>query len=189
MARDFVISGPALVRVKGNSGSAIPVATDLGLSDGPIQVQVTYKHTDLFVNAFGGANGVPPDIQWMGAEMLIPMTLVHFDEAVLQECMRLSMADSAGEGIMKRAGRRMGNNLPRFSPGNSYISVSITSPDLGLPWRFLTCYLAGNPLQFPLGVERTGAMLNWRAIPYAIDPYGGGTGMENVVLYDHQLDT
>ena len=188
MTRDFVINGPALVRVKGNSSSAISVATDLGLSDGPIQPQLNYRHTDLSVDAFGGQNGIPPDVQWMGADMTIPLTLVHFDEAVLQECLRLSMAGSAGEGIMRRAGFRMGNNTARFAPGNSYISMSITSPDGLLPWRFLTCYLNGTPMMFPVGVERTGVILSWRAIPYAIDPYGGGTGQEGVVLYDHVLD-
>lgn len=189
MTRDFQINGPALVRVKGPSGSAIATVTDLGLSDQPIQFALNYRHTDLSVDAFGGQGGVPPDVQWMGGDMTIPMTLIHFDEAVLQECLRLSMCGSAGEGIMREAGRRMGNNVARFGVGNSYISVSITSPDLGFPWRFLTCYLNGTPMQFPVGVERTGVILSWRAIPYAIDPYGGGTGSEGVVLYDHQLDS
>ncbi len=188
MPRDFVINGPALVRVKSNSGSAIPVATDLGLSPDPIQFSVNYRHTDLSVDAYGGQNGIPPDVQWMGGDITLPMTLVHFDPVVLAECMRLSMCGSAGDGIMREAGRRMGNNTARFGVGNNYISVSITSPDLGYPWRFLTCYLNGTPMMFPVGVERTGVILSWRAIPYAIDPYGGGTGSEGVVLYDHNLD-
>lgn len=189
MTRDFQISGPALVRVKGHTGSSIPVATDLGLSDGPIQPQFTYNHNNLSVDAFGGQAGVPPDVQWMGAEASITMTLVHFDQAVLAECMRLSMANASAEGVMRRAGRRMGNNLARFAVGNSYISLSITSPDAGLPWRFLTAFLTGTPMQYPLGVERTGVILQWRAIPYQADPYGGGTGQEGAVLWDHNLDT
>ena len=189
MARDYYISGPALVRVKGAANSVIATLSELGLSDTPIQPTLTYKHTDLSIDAFGGVAGVPPDVQWMGAEMTIPMTLIHFDLSILRACIRESAAGAAADGTLIRAGKRVGNNLPRFDAGNHYVSLNITSPDGGLPWRFLTCYLAGQPVIFPLGVERTGVILSWRAIPYQQDPYGGGTGMEGAVLYDHQSDS
>lgn len=185
--RDYYINGPALVAVKGNSSCGIAALSELGLSDGPIQPQETFHHFDIQVDAWGGY--VPPEIQWMGAEMIIPMSLVHFDPDVLDVCLREAKAGSAAAGMMRRAGARMGGGVNRLVAGNHFIGLNITSPDAGRPWRFLTSYLYGTPVQFPLGTERTGVLLNWRAIPYAVDPYGGGTGMEGTLLYDHTLDT
>lgn len=144
----------------------------------------------------------PTDIQTMCFEARIAMTLVHFDRTVLD----IIIAESGGGmpviGQEARAGARMGNNVPLFSPsgtvnpatglattGNHFIRVGIVSPVGNKPWRFWYCKLSRPPIMFPLGNERSAVVLNWRAIPYTQDPYGGGSGMAGVTVFDYQVDS
>ena len=82
----------------------------------------------------------------------------------------------------------MGGGNPLYSAGNSYIALGILSPVGNIPWRFYASYLTGNPITYPLGTEKSLVQMNWRAIPYAQDPWGGGTGAQGVILYDHGTD-
>jgi hypothetical protein len=125
----------------------------------------------------------------MLAEVVIPMRLVHFDLTILRACMAESMAGAVTDGTLKRAGARMGNNSLLFSATNHFISLSITSPDGAFPWRFRSAFLSTTPVTFPVGTEKTVVQMNWRVVPYQIDPYGGGTGAEGLVLWDHTADT
>ena len=198
MARDFQISGPCLVLVKGRVDSLIPSITELGLAPDAITVTPVFRHEDIVVDAWGQA---PPDIQFMLAWVNISMTLVHYDKEVMQEITRLSMAGAPAEGQLQQAGQRMGNNQPRFAgkvvsnlpdtglnAGNNFIGLNLTSPVENLPWRFLYTYLAEPPLSLPMGTRRTYAGLNWRGIPYTQDPYNGGAGAYGALLWDHVLD-
>lgn len=191
MARDFFINGESLVLVKGRADSAIGALTQLGLSDGPIRVTLDHRHMDIQVDAWGGE--IPPEVQYKLSSVSVSMNLVHFDRAVLDVCLAESMAGVVTIGSVGRAGARMGNGLPRFAAGgvngNHYIGLNIVSPIAGYPWRFLFSYLTGPPMEFPLGTERSVVQLNWRAIPYTVDPYGGGTGSLNSPLWDYTLDT
>ena len=196
-----------MVSVKGRSDSLIPSLTQLGLAESPVRVRLDYEHRDITVDAWG--NGVP-ETQQMNGSASIQMTLVHFDQVFLRECVRLSMGAPLAEGQFGRAGQRMGNNLPRFAPagtvdnngvaqpGNNYIGLNILSPVQGVPWRFWYTYLMSPPYEWPLGAEKSRVTLNWRAIVYTNDPWGGGTaqpttvagtGAQNSILYDHTLDT
>lgn len=196
MARSFFVNGETLVQVKGRVDSPIASITQLGLADAPIRITLDYRHKDAQVDAWGGE--VPPDTQFMLAEARISMTLIHFDFAVLQTCLQLSMAGAPAEGQMARAGQFMGNGQAQFAAavqptgllaGNNYISLNLSSPVQGIPWRFFFSYLSSPPMEFPLGTEKSVVALNWRAIPYTIDPYNGGLGAYGAPLYDHGQDT
>lgn len=186
MARNYYINGESMVMVKGGSGSAISETAQLGLSDGPIRISIEFRHKDIQVDAFGGE--VPPEVQWMLASATISMTLVHFDIDVLEACIQESMSSSAADGTMSRAGELMGGGVDRFGAGWSYISLGILSPVASEPWRFYASYLTGNPITVPLGIEKSLVQMNWRAIPYQLDPWGNGTGAQGAILYDHGTD-
>ena len=189
MARDFQINGPCLALVKGRSDSGIGTLSQLGLSDGPIRVSFNDKKLDIKVDAWGD---VPPEIQSMGVEASIQMTLVHFDQTVLNVCIRESMAAFPGGGAfgtLPITGARMGNNSALFSTTNRFISLNLTSPVGLLPYRFFYSMLTGPLAEIPLGAERSVVSLNWRAIPFTTDPYGGGNGMGGQALFDNTLDT
>src|SRR5438094_866491 len=142
--RDLYVNGETLALVKGRSDSAIANLSELGLPADPIRITPIFNHMDVNADAFGRA---PFECQWMLAELQVSMTLVHFDRGVLNACIALSMGGDVGTvGAMARAGKRMGNNLPRFgvgtgpgnlgTVGNSFIGLQLTAPQGGIPWQF-----------------------------------------------------
>jgi len=191
MARDIFVNGETLVQVKGPSGSGIATLSELGLSVDPIRISPEFNRLDVMADAWGKA---PFEEQWMLATVRVQMTLVHFDRAVLSTCVGLGMANATAngnttEGVMARAGARMGNNVARFAAGNCFIGLNLTSPIAAIPWRFFYSFLDTPPYIFPLGTERSLVTLNWRVIPYTQDPYNGGSGAAGYVLWDHTADT
>lgn len=190
MARDYFINGEHMVFVKGRADSAvIGTIQQLGLADSPIVVTPNFRHLDIAVDAWGGDQGPPPEIQCLLADVNVRMTLVHFDRAVIDECLRLSMGGPTAIGVLPRAGARMGNNTARFAAGNNFMGLNIASPVGGKPWRFYFSYLTGPPMEFPLGNRRSVVTMNWRVVPYTIDPWNNSLGAQGVVLWDHTLDT
>lgn len=197
MARDFYIPGQTLASVKGPSNSIIPLRTELGLSPDPIRVSLNFQHEDIPVDAWGGR--VPPEIQCMLSSISITINLIHFDNAVLKECERLSLAGGggpgAGEGVLPNAGARMGNNLPRFGVSqtgvaNNFIGLNFQCPvGPDAAFRFYFAYLAATPIVLPLGTEKSIVQTQWRVIPYTQDPWQGGLGSFGQVLFDHTLDS
>lgn len=190
MARDFQINGPCLALVKGRADSGIGTLQELGLAEGPIRVSLEFRHRDMQVDAWGGE--IPPDVQFMLAAVNVFIPLIHFDRSILDVCIAESMGGAPAIGQLAGAGRRMGNNLPRFAgggvDGNHYISLNLTSP-VGLkPWRFYTTYLVNNPADFPLGTEKSMVQTQWRCIPYTTDPYQAGAGAQGWPLWDHTND-
>ena len=183
------INGESMVSVKGNVNTTIASISQLGLSDGSIRVSPEFRHKDLMVDAWGAE--MPADVQFKLAAVRITMTLIHFDRTVMDQCIIEGMAGAGGGavGALARAGLRMGGGNARFAANNHYIGLNIASPISSKPWRFYYAYLAGTPMEFPLGVESSIVTLNWRAVPYTTDPWGGGTGSAGVVLWDHTLDT
>lgn len=185
MTRNYFINGPTLAQVKGASDTAIATLSELGLSDQAIRVVPQYNHLDIPVDAWGKA---PPEVQWMLGTLEISMSLVHFDRAVVKTLVGLSACSNA-EGTFGQAGKRLGGGGARFAAGQSLVGLNLTSPTGGDPWRFFYAYLANAPMEFPLGTERSIITLNWRIIPYIIDPYNSGNGAEGYQLWDHTLDS
>lgn len=187
MARAFFINGESLVQVKGRSDSSIGSLSELGLAEGPIRVRPRNFHKDINVDAWGMA---PPDVQWMLGDLTVAMTLIHFDPAVLETCLMLSQGGGqASVGQFNRAGTLMGNNTARFGAGNNYIGLNITSPVASRPYRFYYAYLPDDAIDWPLGTEKSVVELRWRVVPFTTDPYGGGTGARNYILWDRTADT
>lgn len=190
MARDFFIAGEVLVRVKGKTGSTISTLQQLGLTDrdGIVTVTPEFIHEDIPVDAWGDA---PPEIQVFLGTLNVRMTLVHFDYLILEECLRLSMGGPTTPGTLPHAGQRMGGGVARFAAGNNFIGLNLTSPTNALPWRFYYAYLTGPPAVWPLGTRRSHVSLNWRCVPYTIDPWNSGNGAADstVVLWDRTADS
>lgn len=192
-----------MVSVKGYSGSTIGSLTQLGLAQNGIAIRLNFKHRDINVDAQGPE--VPVDVQCFLADAQISMQLVHVDVNVLDTVLQHSMGIAAtGElvGQMPHAGQRMGQGAISAGPtarfGNNYIGLNLSSPIGGKPWRFYYTYLTGTPFEQPIGTERSIFTLNWRAIPYTNDPWGGGsaqagtaagTGALGAYLFDRVLDT
>lgn len=187
MARDIIISGETLLQVKGASNSTISTLTQLGLASTPVTIRFMTHYDDIHLDAFGGDAGAPNDVQFMLAEAQISCTLVQFDQVVLRTLQTAGMGNAPVEGQMPRAGTRLGGGVARFGANWSFISLNLTSPVLSLPWRFYNTYLT-DALSWPLGTKRSLVNVTFRALPYSVDPYGGGTGAQGVVLYDHVLD-
>lgn len=189
MSRAFYVNGESMVLVKGRSDSSIGTLTQLGLTDSPIEILLDYKHLPIDVNAYGY---VPPEVQAMGMMARVNMTLVHFDEDILQALVQESLAAPA-EGQLGHAGALLGNGAARFAPGvltgNKLFGVNIQSAIGQQPWRFLYCMLMGTPLRWPMGAERSLVQVSFLGIPYSADPWNGGNGSYGVAVYDHVLDT
>ncbi len=217
---------------------------DLGLSVDQIKIAPTFHHVEQKSDDFG-PNGVP-ETRWEIADCRIDMDLVHYDPDVLDACMVESMGggiivpvgsplippttagivgfnnapqNSFFAGVLPSMGTPMGGNFPPLSSGNHYMSLSILSPQGNYPYRFPTAYMPSNPLEIPLGTNKSIVRLSWRAIPYRYHvplSNGGvstlkspavGTGVANIasistttlpysdiissgsVLFDHGLDS
>ena len=99
------------------------------------------------------------------------------------------MGGAASIGALARAGTRLGGGNARLAVGWHYIGLNIQSPIANKPWRFYAAYMTGPPMDHPLGTEKSIITVNWRAIPYAVDPWNSGSGAAGVALWDHDLDT
>src|SRR5258705_12254124 len=105
MVRDFQIPGESLVLVKSNVQTAIGNLTELGLSETAIQVSPMIIHKDITLDAWGGL--IPADVQVMLGAVNITIGFIHFDPAVLDECLRLSFGSPVTLGRVARAGTRI----------------------------------------------------------------------------------
>lgn len=192
MARDLYINGETLVKVKGTDDSPIGDLSELGLAEGPIRVIPRFAHRDWFVDDFG--TEVPVEVFTRLADATILMTLVHYDDAVLEACVIESLGGSADgtqwlHGTLAGAGIPMGGNQNRFLDGNHYISLNLLSPVADYPWRFYFTHLLGPPQEIPLGTKRSAVRLAWRAVPYTFAPTAADElSSDGVVLWDHVLD-
>ncbi len=207
MSRDFYANAETMVyvRFRPNPDGTTPDSIngnrlELGLTDDPIQMKFLMNHKDIHVDDYGPT--VPAEVLWMLSEAELTMTLVHFDFQVLAQCINDSMGYSQAvpgtdEGSMVGAGWPLGAGMeypfigsqPNFV--NSYIRVSfstaLTTSRPRRPWRFFSCYLAKEPIEFPLGSERSLVKLVWRAIPYSA-PVDGDVSSKDAKLFDHEDD-
>ena len=169
MARDFHIEGETLVRVRFGAHISGNVRKELGLAQEDVIVTPNFRHRDVIIDDFGP--NIPPEILWQLADVRIRMTLIHFDEHILDICTSESMAGGVDAvfkeaGTMAPAGHLMGGGGPLLSSGNHFIQVNLAAPQLGIPWRFFASYLCEQPLRYPLGTRVMAVGCNWRAIPY-----------------------
>lgn len=189
MARNWFINGETMVFVKGRADSGIGTLQELGLAADQIVITPTYYHKPINVDAWGGANGPPAEVQVFLASVTVRMALIHLDRSILDICEALSLgAGVVNPGVLPRAGALLGNNVARFAAGNNYVGLNLSSPVGNKPWRFYFAYLTGPPFSFPLGTEKSIVQLNWEVIPYTRDPYNSGSGASGQVLWDHTLD-
>lgn len=163
MASDYYINGETLVTIDGSI---------FALSDSPIRVVPTWRYQAINVDTFGPF--IPPEKQYFLAQVNIRFNAVFFDNTLLQYAIAKSMGGAPAPGTMVRAGTRMGG-------GNNLFVLRLTSPLLGIPWRFLSCHLAEQPFEIPLGTERSLVSLNFEAFPYTADP----STAVGVILWDH----
>lgn len=196
MARDFYINGESMVSVKGNVNTTISALTQLGLATDPITVTFDTRYKDMIVDAWG--QFIPTDVQYFLSSVTIKMNLIHYDQAVLDVCLRESMGGIGVIGQTGRAGQRFGGNVGRFAAGNHYIGLNLLSPVQNKPFRFYYAYMIGPAEVLTLGTEKSIASVTWRAVPYTNDPWGGGsaqpttspsTGALGAVIWDNTLDT
>lgn len=176
MPRDFQIFGEALVYVKGGqhmSGGPIGVLSELGLSTDQITITPNYYHRAVMADDFG--KQVAPEYLVDLQTVTVNMTLVHYDNEVLEICLdestggnstgRFTDGQTSYFGTMAAGGLPMGGGVPRLFSGNHYVGVSIVGGDFA-PYRFLTCYLADRPVEIPIGTNRSEVRLTWTAVPY-----------------------
>lgn len=196
MARNFFVNGEVSVRVKGAQNSPLGnTIAELGLCSDSVTITPNFRHMDVQLDAWGGTNGPPNEIQWMLADVAISLSLVHYDPDILNTCLRHAMGGRATIGLMARAGTRLGNSVAVTAANNLFVQLYLSSPIGGRPWYFPATYLTGPPVVYPIGVERSIVQANFRAIPYAPDPAGTGytggnvTGAQDVVLWDNTTIT
>jgi hypothetical protein len=183
MARDLYIQGPVLVKVRGTGALAAEeggeeTTHELGLTLGPVRVVPNLVHRDIRVDDFGP--DIPAEIMSTLADAQIHMTLVHFDDDVLDKCIANSMggqyrasgfSDTLVGGVFAGAGSLLGNGKQVGEPGNNFITLILTTTNASAlnvvaPYRFPTAYICANPLDIPLGTERSLVTVRWRAIAY-----------------------
>lgn len=214
MARDFVINGETLVKVK--FGAHIPASvpggsnlSELGLATERITVTPKFFHKDIYVNDFGP--NTPAEVLAMMGDCTISMNLIHYDKNVLDTCIAESQGGTTVKpeniginlalnlgiaGVFNPTGTVMGGEYPTimYLSGCHYMGLNLSSPVLEMPWRFRKTYLI-DTVRYPLGTEKSIVSLNWRAIPYQTPPTGiaATTQIEilssGAVLYDHLADT
>lgn len=153
MTRDWYIQGPCVVRVKGMgalSRNNAPRRLELGLTQGPIRVIPHISHRDVYVDDFGPDGPATSMISAGSASVL--MTLSHYDESILHQCIQNSMGNydaiyDVGTGANPEAlddqgiditalsragycggtGKMMDGGKQRFESGNLFISLSISA--------------------------------------------------------------
>lgn len=187
MARQIVVNGEVLLRVKGAQGTALANLSDFGLSEAPTVMTFKFVHKDITMDAAGGV--VPVEIQAMMSEVLISTTMIQTDLDILEELMRLAMGGGAQFGQTGRAGTLMGGGVARFQPGYKFVGLNLTSPVLNRPWRFFHTYLMSPMGAWPIGTEKSVIPVTFRAVAYSPDPWNGGNGMLNYPLFDRTPDS
>ena len=169
-----------MVRVKGPVGSLIANVTELGLAETPVRWNPTYSRLKVTVNAFGQGEA---EAQQMALAASVSFPLVDFDPVILNELIRLSTAGAGSVGQNPRAGQRFGNNAALYAANCYYWTLGLSSPVAALPFTFLACKLADNPLDWPTGAERSVVPVNVEAISYSPDR----SSLAGVVCWNNQL--
>lgn len=199
MTRAYQIYGEFMVNVRG--GQHLPSSVggfnnnkiaQLGLTSEAVTIVPRFRHKEIYTDDYG--KEIPAELMCYMADAQVNITLVHYDEDVLQICMQETMGGGDGsfsvlgnDGIMPRGGRLLGNNISMYFSGNHYLSVSLFPAASVKGWRFTSCYLNSQPLVIPVGAERSLVQLSFRAIPYSTMT-SGEVLASGVVLWDRIPD-
>lgn len=161
MARNYYVFGETLVSVV-----VYGTTSELGLAEEEIVITPRFIHEDIIPDDF--APDCPANVMWKLADATIRMTLVHYDDAVLRNCVASSMGSATGfEGMLPAIGRPMGSNAALKTSTNRFIELQVgDSGGDEDPWVFPSAYLAAMPMEMPLGTKRSLVKLTWRAVPY-----------------------
>ena len=191
--RNYFINGQCLVKVKGSTLSLYDGkggGAELGLTDvkGCVTISPNFRFRKIMYDDYGSE--VPAEIMWLLQDVSISMTLVHFDADVLEGCISQSNGGVLA-GRVAGAGRPMGSGFEMYSNSgeNHYITLYLSSPTGGLPWRFISCYLDGSPIEWPISAERSLVYLEWKAIPYAKFPSSNPSAemlSSDIVIWDNK---
>lgn len=183
MSRRYIIYEECMVMVK--IGASTPV--ELGLTSEPIHIAERLYHHDINIDDFGP--NIPAAVLTMGGDVTIRMTLVHYDPDVMDDCIAQAKGRSDGfPGVLGAVG------TPIFSrPRGLGIRLNLI-PLKEKPWRFFSAHLDGNPLEIPIGTERTLLAANWRALPNKsadFIEYRGNVGeirSAEAIIWDNGID-
>jgi hypothetical protein len=180
-----------MVTLKGAGFSGV---VQLGLAARMVKVVPRWKHADFRSDDFGP--DIPPEVQFMLAEVFIELDLVHFDETILSQASVASMAGVSKanggfgtEGILVGCGTTMGRNGSVGDGQCNYMTLGLASPVLSRPWRFFNSYLADNPITWPLGVEAEVVPCRWRVVPYTPQSANADMKSAGVILWDRSNNT
>lgn len=172
-----------------------PFLYELGLPEGKIIISPKLIHKDVVIDEFGPDSAA--DVRTLCHEVKVDMTLIHYDQWVLDTVKAESMGGGqvAGgfAGTLPPAGHTLGRGLAPGSSGCHFMSLSLFPTIFGgVPWRFPTAYLTSDPLEIPIGTEKSMVRLVWRGIAYT--QYDGNAPGDNelptsgLVLWDHGVD-
>ena len=185
MARAIFINGPTLVSVNIPLGSKVAYK-ELGLTEKDVQINVRSHFYDVQCDDYGNGGPfggqVPPEVLILPSDVIVKMSLIHFDRDVLDSCMASVGGLNGSIGNLIAAGTPMGldTGADVYSPTSRRgITLSVSS-SVGFgnkPWEFFYAYLMEQPMEFPLGTKKSIVNLTWRAIPGGVsvgDPISQG---------------
>jgi hypothetical protein len=209
MARDFQITGGVMVKVK--VGAHVPLSgafvggryVELGLSSDSIRITPVLRHRDVVPDDFGP--DAPAEVMAQLAEVRIDMTLVHYDQEVLETCIAESTGGAMPDGVggflfgrLPPGGSLLGNYCQPLASGCHFVSLNLVPFDNDQQgWRFPTSYLADTPVMLPLGTKASMTDVSWRAVPYVVPAeltantpnYSGEIISSGASLWSHTLDS
>jgi hypothetical protein len=205
--RQWVITGPALVLVKGNiyvpgEGNVDqPSMWELGLALDDIRVSLYPRHKNILVDDFGP--DIPADVMAQMCDATIAMKLSHYAEDVLDQCFNMANGTKGNgtvHGILNGAGVLLGGGANLHDPyysytsisssGNSFISLNIEGFGEGedaYRLQFPSSFLQGPSPVIPIGAKHCLPDLLWRAVPYAPPTLSGEIIGSGAILYLKEL--
>lgn len=212
MSRQYHITGEHMVYVQNQklvelfnnpfeNSNVVLTPTDffeLGLTQDSTNITLNFAHQDVYTDDY--SPGAPAEIlTGMFRDAIIDMTLVHYDDAVLETCLNLSIGATTF-GASGRPGTPMGKWKGVLEDGCLFttlylqpairfeISVLGVRDQQELPWRFFFAYLTGSA-RYPIGTEKSLVQLQWRAVPY-YKPTDPSSTTEisgrNAILFDRE---
>lgn len=191
MARSFTVYGEVMVYVTGSVFDN--ELTELGLCTDSIQITPRIKNREIMTDDFG--DEIPAEVLAKMTDAVVKMTLIHYDEDVLSNCVRQAMggvrlgaSDDWIDGTCGPTGRSMGGGVPLGYFGNRYVTLFLWSAVGARPWRFPATYILDN-YDYPVGSKASEVQLTFRALPYVSPVDEDGNVVEilsdGAVVWDH----
>lgn len=171
MAQGIFVAGPVLVKVQMVGG----VLEQLGISEDGVEPEIRIYR--MPVKADTGGPNLPVEMQDMGSDAIIRMTLPISDKDVLAKVMR--HAGQAQPGTQPAIGRLIYSNNNYFR-----LLLECAVPGTSDPINFPVCILNGAPVRVKYGTKYT----VWRMEFYAFAPIYTQNSAAAVKLYDQNVN-